>query len=128
MDSHAHNTSRGRGSSFDRSTRCASQRVALGGPIPAAGRSIEQPTSGHGQRRLTEYAVPNVMDDDLRRSVEESRQRLAAMSPEQNLAAARLARHSMPRLATDRQRELAEEAAKRFEERAAAHISSSPRR
>lgn len=78
--------------------------------------------------RATEYAVLHGMDDDLRRSVEESRQRLEAMTPEQNLAAARLARDAKPRLATDRQRELAEEAAKRFEERAGAHTSPSPPR
>jgi hypothetical protein len=74
---------------------------------------------------MTEYAVRAVMDADLRRSIEKSRQRLEAMTPEENLAAARLARDAKPRLATDRQRELAEEAAKRFEERAAAHASSS---
>ncbi len=66
------------------------------------------------------------MDEDLRRSVEESRKRLAAMTPEQNLAAARVARDAKPLLATDRQRELAEEAAKRFEERAA-QSSPAPR-
>jgi hypothetical protein len=66
-----------------------------------------------------------VSDDDLWRSVEDARRELDEMTPEASLAVARLARDAKPRLATDRQRELAEEAARRFEARAAAHASRS---
>ena len=66
------------------------------------------------------------MDENLLRSVEDSRRQLDEMTPEASLAAARLLRDTEPRLATERQRELAEEMANRFERRAAAHASRSP--
>jgi hypothetical protein len=45
--------------------------------------------------------------EDLIRAGEESARRLAALTPEQNLAAARLARDVKPRLRSGRQREIA---------------------
>lgn len=65
------------------------------------------------------------MDEDLQRSVEEARREFEGMTPEKSLAVARLVRKAKPRLETERQRELAEEMASRFEQRAAAHASPS---
>lgn len=65
-------------------------------------------------------------DDDLWSSVEEARRELQEMTPEASLAVARMVRDAKPRLRTERQRELAEEAAKRFEARAAAHAPHPP--
>lgn len=65
-------------------------------------------------------------DNDLWRSVEEARRELREMTPEASLAVARMVRDAKPRLRTDRQRELAEESAQRFEARAAAHAPQSP--
>jgi hypothetical protein len=60
------------------------------------------------------------MDEEGRRSLEEAYRQLDAMTPERCLRAARLLRNTKPRLPTDRQREFAEEVARRFEARAAA--------
>lgn len=69
---------------------------------------------------------PMTPDDDLWRSVEEARRELREMTPEASLAVARMVRDAKPRLRTDRQRELAEETARRFEARAAACAPHSP--
>jgi hypothetical protein len=47
------------------------------------------------------------------------------MTPEETLAVAHMVREVKPTLPTGRQRELAEEAAIRFEKRAAAHVPRS---
>ncbi|MFI4993615.1 MAG: hypothetical protein ACHQCH_08395 [Solirubrobacterales bacterium] len=58
---------------------------------------------------------------DLDRLATESEQRLAATAPETSRRAAALLREVMPRLSGERQRQLAEEMARRFELRADAH-------
>jgi hypothetical protein len=65
------------------------------------------------------------IDADLWRAGEEAERRVSAMSREDCLAAAKVARDVKPILATDRQRQIAEALAVRFEERAA-HASSAP--
>lgn len=64
------------------------------------------------------------VSESLRRGAEESAERLASMAPETSMQAAALLRDVKPRLADDRQREVAEEMARRFEERAAARSRS----
>jgi predicted DNA-binding protein len=61
------------------------------------------------------------MSEELRRFVRESEQRLAATTPETSRGAAALLREVLPRLSGERQRQLAEEMARRFELRADAH-------
>jgi hypothetical protein len=65
------------------------------------------------------------VSEDLRRRARESAESLASMTPESCLRAAALAREVKPRLAGDRQRDVAEEVARRFEERAFARSRSS---
>jgi hypothetical protein len=57
--------------------------------------------------------------------LQESDQRLAATTPEASRRAAALLREVMPRLSGERQRQLAEEMARRFELRADAHSQPS---
>jgi hypothetical protein len=64
------------------------------------------------------------VSEDLRRGAEESARRLASMAPESSTQAASLLREVKPRLADDRQRGVAEEMARRFEERATASSRS----
>jgi hypothetical protein len=59
------------------------------------------------------------VSEDLRQVARESAWRLASMTPESSIRAAALLRDVKPRLATDQQR-VAEEMARRFDERAAA--------
>lgn len=66
-----------------------------------------------------EYPLLMTVSEVLRRGAEESAERLASMGPESSMQAAALLRDVKPRLADDRQREVAEEMARRFEERAA---------
>jgi hypothetical protein len=61
------------------------------------------------------------VSEDLRQVARESTRRLASMTPESSIRAAALLRDVKPRLASDRQRNVAEEMACRFDERAAAH-------
>jgi ribosome recycling factor len=57
--------------------------------------------------------------EEVRRAAEESRLRLASMTPAECLRTAAMLREvTMPRLTTTRQRELAEELAQDFEQRA----------
>ena len=59
------------------------------------------------------------MSPEQLKGVDESRQRLAAMSPEESRDMARWLRDEVaPGLPTERQRELAEQSARRFEQRA----------
>lgn len=55
---------------------------------------------------------------ELRLAAGESERRLALLTPARNLRNAALLREVMPKLKTTRQRELAEEMAKGFEQRA----------
>lgn len=64
------------------------------------------------------------VSDDLRLSAEESARGLASMAPESSMQAATLLREVKPRLASDRERGVAEEMARRFEDRAAARSRS----
>jgi hypothetical protein len=57
---------------------------------------------------------------ELRREKQEHERWLASLTPEANLRSAALLREVMPKLATVRQRELAEEMAGKFEEGALA--------
>jgi hypothetical protein len=70
---------------------------------------------------LAAYALFVVANEELRRFARESEQRLAATAPETSRGAAALLREVMPRLSGERQRQLAEEMARRFESRADAH-------
>ncbi len=63
------------------------------------------------------------LDEELRVTIDESRERLAAMSPGENRRAAALLRDTKPLLYTGRQRELAEELAAEFEQSADAQPS-----
>jgi hypothetical protein len=56
--------------------------------------------------------------EEARREVEESKRKLASLAPEANRRNAALLREVMSKLATARQRELAEEMAGEFEQRA----------
>jgi hypothetical protein len=67
------------------------------------------------------YALFVPISEELRRLVLESEQRLAATAPEISRGAAALLREAMPRLSGERQRQLAEEMARRFELRADAY-------
>jgi len=60
-------------------------------------------------------------NEEFRRFARESEQWLAATAPETSRGAAALLREVMPRLSGERQRQLAEEMARRFESRADAH-------
>jgi hypothetical protein len=62
---------------------------------------------------------------ELDRLAEESGRRLAAMAPEAHFRAAGLLCEVMPRLADNRERDLAEAMARRFEGRAATRSFSS---
>ncbi|HUA73914.1 MAG TPA: hypothetical protein VL988_04080 [Solirubrobacteraceae bacterium] len=62
--------------------------------------------------------------DAIRREVEECERELASATPETNLRSAALLREVMPKLTSVRQRELAEEIAKEFEQRAHAQSLS----
>lgn len=64
------------------------------------------------------------VSEDLRRGAEESARRLASMAPESSMQAAALLREVKPRLASDRERGVAEGMARRFEERAVARSRS----
>jgi predicted DNA-binding protein len=66
-----------------------------------------------------------MLTEELRRFGLESEQRLAATAPETSRGAAALLREVMPRLSGERQRQLAEEMARRFESRADAHSQPS---
>jgi hypothetical protein len=70
---------------------------------------------------LAAYALFVVISEELGRLARESEQRLAATAPETSRGAAALLREVMPRLSGERQRQLAEEMARRFESRADAH-------
>jgi hypothetical protein len=70
---------------------------------------------------LAAYALFVAIGAELRRLARESEQRLAATAPETSRGAAALLREVMPRLSGERQRQLAEEMARRFESRADAH-------
>jgi len=72
-----------------------------------------------------EYSLLVVVSDDLRQHARESAQKLASMTPDSSIRAAALLRQINPRLASDQQRTVAEEMARRFEERAAAHSQRS---
>ncbi len=101
---------------------------------PDADRASPAPNPAHvtaepGVRATAERPdtlLPMTPDDDLWRSVEEARLELRGMTPEASLAVARMVRDAKPRLRTDRQRQLAEETALRFEARAAAYAPHSP--
>jgi hypothetical protein len=67
---------------------------------------------------LATYALFVAIREELRRLVLESEQRLAATAPAISRGAAALLREAMPRLSGERQRQLAEEMACRFESRA----------
>lgn len=67
------------------------------------------------------YTLLVPISEELRRFARESEQRLASTAPETSRGAAALLREVMPRLSGERQRELAEEMARRFELRADAH-------
>jgi hypothetical protein len=67
---------------------------------------------------LAAYALFVVISEELRRLARESEQRLAATAPETSRGTAVLLREVMPRLSSERQRQLAEEMARRFELRA----------
>jgi hypothetical protein len=66
-----------------------------------------------------------MVSKELDRLVEESGRRLAAMAPEAHFRAASLLREVVPRLADNRERDLAEAMARRFEGRAATRSLSS---
>jgi Skp family chaperone for outer membrane proteins len=68
--------------------------------------------------------VPQV--EDLLALIEKREGELEAMSPEACRESAALLRDTQSRLATERQRELADEIAREFEARAAAQRSPSP--
>jgi hypothetical protein len=68
-----------------------------------------------------EYPLLVAVSEDLRQCARESERKLASMMPDSSIRAAALLRHLKPRLASDQQRTVAEEMARRFEERAAAH-------
>jgi hypothetical protein len=70
---------------------------------------------------LRTYALFVTISEELGRLVLESEQRLAATAPETSRGAAALLREVMPRLSGERQRQLAEAMAHRFELRADAH-------
>jgi hypothetical protein len=72
-----------------------------------------------------EYPLPVAVNEDLRQGARESARRLASMTPESSSRAAALLRDVKPRLASDQQRNVAEEMARRFDERAAAHSRAS---
>jgi hypothetical protein len=59
------------------------------------------------------------VSEETRAIVAAARRELAEATPEQNRQAAALLREVRPKLTSQRQREIAEEMAKRFEERAA---------
>ena len=61
------------------------------------------------------------VSEDLRQVARESARSLASMTPESSIRAAALLRDVKPRLASDQQRNVAEEMARRFDERAVAH-------
>jgi hypothetical protein len=61
------------------------------------------------------------VSEDLQQVARESARRLALMTPESSIRAAALLRDVKPRLASDQQRNVAKEMARRFDERAAAH-------
>jgi hypothetical protein len=61
------------------------------------------------------------VSEELSRFARESEQRLGATTPETSRGAAALLREVMPRLSGERQRQLAEEMARRFELRADTH-------
>jgi hypothetical protein len=81
-----------------------------------AGLAIKQPP--------VEYPLLVAASEDLRRGAEESARMLASLAPESSMQAAALLRDVKPCLADDRQRVVAEEMARRFEERAAARSRS----
>jgi division protein CdvB (Snf7/Vps24/ESCRT-III family) len=62
--------------------------------------------------------------DDARREIAEVNASLAAMSPEASLECAAIARSAKPLTTTPRQREILEEFAREFEQRAAAKMAS----
>jgi hypothetical protein len=64
------------------------------------------------------------VSEELRRAGAESARELAAMEPESSMQAAALLRDAKTRLTHDRERVVAEEMARRFEERAAARSRS----
>jgi hypothetical protein len=70
------------------------------------------------------YPLLMAVSADIRRGAEESARRLASMAPESSMQAAALLREVKPGLADDRERGVAEEMARRFEERAAARSRS----
>lgn len=76
--------------------------------------------------RLAGYSGPMGLSKDLLLEAEKSRARVGSMTPTESLRAAALLRDVKPSLETGRQRELAEELAREFEERAAVHTSASP--
>lgn len=67
------------------------------------------------------YALFVMANEELRRFARESEQRLAATAPEISRGAAALLWEVVPRLSGERQRQVAEEMARRFESRADAH-------
>jgi hypothetical protein len=71
-----------------------------------------------------EYPLLVAVSEDLRRGAGESARTLVSMVPETSMQAAALLRDVKPCLADDRQRGVAEEMARRFEERAAARSRS----
>lgn len=61
-----------------------------------------------------------MLSEETRAAVAAARRELADATPEQNRQAAAFTREVRPKLTSQRQREIAEDMAKRFEERAAA--------
>jgi predicted DNA-binding protein len=74
---------------------------------------------------LAAYALFVMIAEELRRFALESEQRLDATAPEISRGAATLLREVMPQLSGERQRQLAEDMARRFESRADAYSQPS---
>jgi hypothetical protein len=72
------------------------------------------------RRRVWRYSAFMALSADQLKQVDESRQQLADMTPEQSRDVARWLRDEVaPELPSERHRELAEQSASRFEQRAA---------
>jgi hypothetical protein len=85
----------------------------------ASSRPLFEIRSGLLSQMPVRYPPPMAVSEELRRGAEESAQRLASMAPESSMRAAALLQEVKPSLASDRERRVAEEMARSFEERAA---------
>lgn len=79
---------------------------------------VQGPSGATAGALSIEYPVSMGVSEDLRRAAEDSRRRLASMTPPSAPETAALVRSVKPKLRTDHQREVAENLARRIERRA----------